>query len=317
MTIRKTGGYIMGQEKLAPEEQRVVEEKVSQAVEQVACKYRQAQEAAERYLLTRPAKVKRVTRLGNASGAPCRRTGLLHHDHAMSIKHRLASRQAGLARFMVFGLSIVLPLTTLAQQDTNKGLLEGAKDLAGTLKVEGKSITSGGDLKGCTLEFESVVLDHHYRRGDPSLVAGSITLQLVTKGNVTEVGVGLKTVVKDVVPKTGAVGLDFRDARPFFAFLETPAGQSNVKGFVTKMNSDTPGGLFSIFRMDDTFVPIFEAISKGAVVVAFTREKGKADVRVPLDLRVESSDGPQGRVRSDTPVNRFMGCVGPLLDKVR
>jgi hypothetical protein len=203
---------------------------------------------------------------------------------------------------------------TGAQSDAARLRLEVVKDLAGTLRVDGKSLTRSGALVGCTLEFDAVVLDHQYRQGQPSLVAGSITLNLVQQGSVKNIGVGLKVVLKDATVRAGSPEVHYVDAPPYFAFLETPSGVSNVGGFVSKIKSDTPGGTFLIYRMDDSFMPIYEALTEGSVVVAFTRKKDGLDVRVPLDLQVEQTDSSQVRRRSAVAMDRFHACVGTLID---
>ena len=79
-----------------------------------------------------------------------------------------------------------------------------------------------------------------------------------------------------------------------------------------KSGPDTPGALFSVFKME-AVESIFEAIEKDKITIAFSRQDGGIDVKVPIELTVEETDAQGKRKRSTRATSEFVACASELL----
>jgi len=182
-------------------------------------------------------------------------------------------------------IAILLAASTAAEaQSMNQKLEALMASRVGTTAVSAEPQFANGQLSACTIEFNSLVRDHKYRQGGFSKVFGSFGVH-VTSGVAAVVP---KVVVHDIDARSMA----FVPQAPANAYFVTGYGTSRDQ-LIAKHASDTPGGLFSIFRTE-VFPSMMEAISQGKITLAFNRTNDGSDVPVSLNLRVLDTD-EQGR----------------------
>ena len=177
-----------------------------------------------------------------------------------------------------------------------------------TLWVKGYPITREGNLVGCALEFNVAAQDYIYRQGRLSSLVGSITFNKADDPTKVPFYVGYKLIVRD---------LDGDNAVPNPPTSIHLVGSDGTiwKGDPKRsFPSDTQGGLNQLLLPEDAMVRVFKGILETkSVVLAFNRRPGGTDVRVPLDLTVESSDLETKSVkRSDEAVAVWTDCTGKL-----
>jgi hypothetical protein len=120
-------------------------------------------------------------------------------------------------------------------------------ELFGTYFVRSEPTTMQGSLVGCLLHYSALTRDFVYRQGRPVTVKGSIGVQRVQNG----IGGTLKVVLADMV--FGTPGAQEIPTPPAHAYLRSKSGVTNIASFVAQTPSDTPGGLFVIYKIDDAF----------------------------------------------------------------
>ncbi len=174
----------------------------------------------------------------------------------------------------------------------------------GTNWVKGYSITSGGKLTGCSIEFNSFIHDTSYVASQLSAVSGSYTLYFMPEK--LDIRIGLKLVVNDY--KYGAEKVEPNS--PFFATIKTSGTKKFVSAFLDSTESDTPGGKLFVYGFDASTEEVLNQIYKNKLTILFNRKEGAMDLIVPLDLTVVSKD-ENGRVtRSKTNMSDFNKCLG-------
>jgi hypothetical protein len=186
-------------------------------------------------------------------------------------------------------------------------------DVYGTFDVEFQATSAQGEVLGCHLNYKSIIQDFIYNQGAPYAVFGNI-------------GVGISEGKRNLVVSTKVITnqMNFKNsnaplipAKPYFAFLQSPSGANNAKSFIKGMDSETKGGIFSVFKFDKVFVEIYtQILEKRAVSIVFNRKKNGQDIVVPIDLTVVSTNEKGGKTRSDKMVNDFGECVSGLLREV-
>ena len=150
-----------------------------------------------------------------------------------------------------------------------------------TLSVVFEPVTRGGVTAGCQLIYNATINDWAYKQGQLAKVEGHIAVMKIGENPATT----LKVVLNDV--HVSESGVRFAPSAPNLAYLRAPDGTSNVASLVEKVESDTPGGLYSIFHFDELFVQIFgQMLEIERVDVMFNRRDGGVDIGVPLDLTV-------------------------------
>lgn len=174
----------------------------------------------------------------------------------------------------------------------------------GTNWVKGYSLTSGGKLTGCSIEFNSFIHDTTYVASQLSAVSGSYTLYFMPEKS--DIRIGLKLVVHDY--KYGADKVEPNP--PFFATIMTSGKKKFVSSFISSAESDTPGGKLFVYRFDESTEEVLEQIYKNKLSIVFNRKEGSIDLAIPLDLTVVSKDD-NGRVtRSKSNMKDFTNCLG-------
>lgn len=179
----------------------------------------------------------------------------------------------------------------------------------GTAYITADSQSVAGKLTACYVEFKAVQRDQTYNLGSPYFAYGSLTIQKVKD----DFAVGLKLVVEDVSLNKDAT-IHRTPAVPHFVYLKSKSGQTNTDGFLSKAPSDTVGGLFSVYRLNDSFVKIYgEMLETQSVTIAFNRKEGGIDLNIPLDLTIVETKENNVKVRSSAAVDGFSDCVGKLI----
>ena len=112
---------------------------------------------------------------------------------------------------------------------------------------------SDGKLYGCIIDFAVLVQDHIYRQGAFVRVGGSFGM--MSAGN--NVAVMLKVIVHDFDSAT----MQLSPSPPFSAYIVSGTTTSQPF-FVAKYPSDTPGGLFSIFKLDGAGPILLDGIAE-------------------------------------------------------
>jgi hypothetical protein len=173
----------------------------------------------------------------------------------------------------------------------------------GTNWVKGYSITSGGKLKGCSIEFNAFIHDTSYVVSQLSSVSGSYTLYFMPEK--MDIRVGLKLVVHDY--KYGAEKAEPNP--PFFVTINTLGKKRFASAFVDSTMSDVPGGKFFVYSFDESTEEVLDQIYKNKLTILFNRKEGAMDLVVPLDLTVVSKDDKGHVTRSKTNMKEFSNCL--------
>lgn len=190
---------------------------------------------------------------------------------------------------------------------------ESITALAGTHSVLFEEQTRAGVLQNCTLVYKSIILDHTYAKGAPYLVHGSIGVGLNDRNQMLS---SLKVITNRMVWEGGK--LVMKPERPYFAYLKSPDGVTNIKGFIDKTDSDTPGGLFEVFNADNSLMDILDGIVlKKKVTVVFNRHANGLDFNVPLETDVVDTKDGGKRIRNMNQLISFMQCMQNLAEKAR
>lgn len=182
-----------------------------------------------------------------------------------------------------------------------------------TLWTKAYPLTRGGELAGCSIEFNAFTKDHIYRQGGLVGLAGSISLNLSEESKAIPVFVGLKLVIKDYEGEASTPN------PPTQIHLVTSDGTvwkgDDSKSFL----SDTPGGRTQMLLPDDTMVKAFADIGDtSTLTVAFNRRIGGTDIRVPIDLLVTDTEPQSGKpVRSSATLDVWRRCVLKVLGSIK
>lgn len=202
--------------------------------------------------------------------------------------------------FYYFFLSFIF--SSLSHADSLEDRLFLQKQV-GTNWVKGYSITSGGKLTGCSIEFNAFIHDTSYVVSQLSAVSGSYTLFFMPEK--MDIRIGLKLVVHDY--KYGAEKVEPNP--PFFATLKTNGKKKFVSAFVDSTLSDVPGGKFFVYRFDESTQEVLDQVYKNKLIILFNRKEGAMDLVVPLDLTVVSKDEKGNVTRSKTNMKEFSNCL--------
>lgn len=179
-----------------------------------------------------------------------------------------------------------------AQDDTS---------MVGTHWVKFEPIQTGGELRGCSLDYLTVQADRAYLNGEWVAVNGAIQVAMARDNRL---GVRHRIGLKRVIPNSPY-------ERPHFAFMQTQS-QSTAK--VPMDEGDTEAGykLFA-YGMEAAVAGVLkDMLESGRVAIGYNRKQDGVEVMVPLDLRVAdinyNSDGSVSRKRSPDALAAFAGC---------
>lgn len=185
-------------------------------------------------------------------------------------------------------------------------------DPYGTFEVNFNRTTVQGTTQACHLTYKAAIQNGSYEPGAVYAVVGNL-------------GVGIgetrKTMVSTLKVTVNKIDLKNPDKstpkKPYFAYLKAPNGENDAKSFIKSMDSDTPGGLFSVFNIDEKFSAIYgQMLQTDKVSVVFNLAKNAMDIEVPLDLTVASINEKGKRIHSKKAVDQFHACAKPLFQEV-
>ena len=181
--------------------------------------------------------------------------------------------------------------------------------MVGTLSVGAGTEMSSGSLSGCHFMFTAVAQDLIYRQGAYIGVSGNVG---VRKAN-NNFGIDLKVVVFDIDSSKSSFVL--KPSAPSRAYLVDHDFQTNLSSLISTVPSDTPGALVSLFQFHPSFGIIMNGIARGKITIAFNRDGGDKDIRLPLELDVKSVSESGQRQRSDEAVRSFGRCIRTMMPK--
>lgn len=190
---------------------------------------------------------------------------------------------------------------------------DSIRGLEGTISSSFEEQTVQGKLQGCMLLYKNIIFDHAYAKGVPYVVYGSIGVGLNSKNQMLA---SLKVITNKMQPVSGQ--LVMKPERPYFAYLKSPSGVNNAKSLLSKTNSDTEGGIFEIFNLDDSFFKILDGIVESfKVSVVFNRHSGGVDVYVPVDLSVIDVKKDGAKLRDPSHILQFVNCMQKLASQAK
>ena len=179
-------------------------------------------------------------------------------------------------------------------------------DVTGTYSVTFQPLTTAGQLKGCSLIYNVMMLDHVYLNGAPVLAVGNITYNQSEQHPGLSLKLGLNNVLgseRTVVP-------------PHYAFIRTKNGTTAGAKFVS-YDSDVSGYRVFVYQLTEKSVKVIEDLLEGETpTIGFNRSEKGVDATFPVDLTVEdiaeTSPGNIQRKRSTAAVDGFTGCFTEL-----
>ena len=185
-------------------------------------------------------------------------------------------------------------------------------DIYGTFEVRFTPTTIQGTTQACHLAYKAVIQENAYEQGAVYAVVGNIGVgigedrkNMVSTLKITVNKIDLKNL-NTLIPK-----------KPYFAYLKAPNGINNAKSFFKGMDSDSAGGIFSVYKIDENFSKIYgQMLEKQTVSIVFNLAKNSMDIVVPLDLTVESINEKGQRVHSSKALVEFSKCTSPLYNEV-
>ena len=179
-------------------------------------------------------------------------------------------------------------------------------ELIGTISVSFQPLASGGTLKGCSLAYQAVAVDHATRSGRPVTLVGNISTMFFDNP-VLSLKVGLSDILTTGKPTFEA---------PWFAYLTT-GSSSTAKARYNRETGEPGFRLFVVPLFDDSVVQVVAGmIADKKVTIGFTQKEQGLDVTAPLDLTVSEVGQLEGKVvrkHSEDAVLRFRACFESLL----
>lgn len=187
----------------------------------------------------------------------------------------------------------------------------GIADVTGTYSVTFQPMTTGGELKGCSLVYNVVMRDYVYQNGAPVLAVGNITYNQTGQ----HPGLSLKLGLNNVPTSDRAV------APPHYAFIRTKNGTTAGAKFVS-YDSDVSGYRVFVYQLTEKSVRVLEDLLEGATpTIGFNRNENGVDATFQIDLAVEdvaeANPGKFLRKRSTAAIDGFASCFGELAAALR
>lgn len=178
---------------------------------------------------------------------------------------------------------------------------------AGTLKVEGSTVSADGVLQHCGFVFAALLRDTNAKSESYVTLNGSFNLSVSPAVGVNYL---LKLGVREFPGDLKQPGV-----RPANAFVRAPNGKvpkNAVRG------DGEPGYALFIGRMEGAALDVLRGIIESNVLeVGFNREAGGRDVTIVLDLTVVDTQfiGTQARRNhSGAAVDEFIRCTTRLAE---
>ncbi len=180
----------------------------------------------------------------------------------------------------------------------------------GTSSVEFAEVSRAGKTVGCSLVYKVIFPDVVYESGNLNVAVGNITFNSFGKNAV---GFSLKIGVRPLLDADAPFN------PPNFAYIVTSKG-STAKLEQKSVLSDDGFNLFAYSFTDPMMSRIVNGILNDEVIqIAFNRTANGLDQRFDVDLRVESSelvDGKLRRIRSPKSMINFIDCLSPLMKSI-
>jgi hypothetical protein len=209
---------------------------------------------------------------------------------------------AALARLAALS-SVFSPLPQ-AMAQTNAHIEQLLSGKLGTISTIAEPVFSDGTLTGCSVVFNVLIKDFTYKAGGYVKVDGSFNLMAANNN----LGIMLKVVLHDLEQKS----LALTASSPVSAFFVSGNSTSRPYLIAQQPVSDTPGAVVVLFNAE-TLPMLVQAVAAETVTIAFAREKGGIDLRVPIDLGVEDTDDNGKKLRSHKAANEFNSCAATML----
>lgn len=197
--------------------------------------------------------------------------------------------------------------SAIGQVSTQVDNFSLVRSSAGTLKVEGSTISADGVLQHCGLVFTALLRDTNAKSESYVTLNGSFNLS-VSPG----VGVNylLKLGVRDFPGDLKQPGV-----RPANAFVRAPNGKVPTRAV---RGDGEPGYALFVGRMEGAALDVLRGIIESNVLeVGFNREAGGRDVTIVLDLTVVDTQFVGTQVRrkhSEAAVDEFTRCITRLAE---
>ena len=184
-------------------------------------------------------------------------------------------------------------------------------DLTGTYSATFQPLTTGGQLKGCSLVYNVMMLDYVYQNGAPVLAIGNITYNQTD----THFGLSLKLGLTNVLATDRVV------VPPHYAFIRTKNGTTAGAKFVS-YDSDVSGYRIFVYDVTEKSARVIEDLIEGRnPTISFNRNEGGVDASFEIDLAVEettqTSLGELQRKRTTAAVDGFVNCFAELTSAIR
>lgn len=187
----------------------------------------------------------------------------------------------------------------------------GIADVTGTYSVTFQPLTTGGQLKGCSLVYNVLMLDYVYQNGAPVLAVGNITYNQSGEHAGLSLKLGLSNVLtseRTVVP-------------PHYAFIRTKNGTTAGAKYVS-YDSDVSGYRVFVYQLTEKGANVIGDLLEGEnPTIGFNRNEKGVDATFQIDLAVadtvEGSPGKYQRKRSTAAIGGFVGCFSELASALR
>ena len=183
------------------------------------------------------------------------------------------------------------------------------ENVSDTYEITFFPISSQGNPSGCYLGYRAIKETNVYENGAVYAVVGNIGI-LITNDRKGILG-SLKILVNKMEIKNNKT--IFTPKKPYFAYLQSQNGANTAKSFIRSSDTDEPGGIISVFNVDENFVKVFGQMTEtDKVSIAFNLVKNGVDIVVPLDLKIKDTDSRGKKIYDDEAVNNFHLCSRPL-----
>jgi len=187
----------------------------------------------------------------------------------------------------------------------------GLADVTGTYSVTFQPMTTGGQLKGCSLIYNVLMLDYVYQSGSPVLAVGNITYNQTDQ----HAGLSLKLGLTNILAS------DRVTVPPHYAFIKTKNGTTAGAKFVA-YDSDVSGYRVFVYQLTDKSANVIGDLLDGEnPTIGFNRNEKGVDATFQIDLTVEDTketgSGKLQRKRSIAAVEGFAACFSELASALR
>src|SRR5262245_31451374 len=111
--------------------------------------------------------------------------------------------------------------------------------------------------------------------------------------------------------------MTFTPCRPTNPYIVTRSLSTNRGDIIGVDPSDVHGGIFVMLQAEPTLRLIVDGFVNNKMVIAFARQQGGTDVKVPIETSVEdTASGGLQRKRSPKAGLEFTECVQQLIKNI-